>query len=139
MPGPEWRRGWLGSFRTHSSVLADAGLPADPSTPGTGVAGGVGFGLCALGARVSGGAERVSELTGLSAAVSDSDLVVTGEGVFDRTSRTGKLVGHVVQICLDASVPVAVVAGVVNSDVEVRTVSLTDLSGSVEAAVADPR
>ncbi|MFY2787133.1 glycerate kinase [Rhodococcus sp. MALMAid1271] len=69
----------------------------------------------------------------------NSDLVVTGEGMFDRTSLTGKLVGYVVQICSDASVPVAVVAGVVNSDVEVRTVSFSDLSGSVEAAVADPR
>ena len=43
----------------------------------------------------------------------NSDLVVTGEGVFDRTSLTGKLVGHVVQICSDASVPVVVVAGAV--------------------------
>ena len=67
----------------------------------------------------------------------NSDLVVTGEGMFDRTSLTGKMVGYVAQICLDASVPVAVVAGAVKF--EVRTVSLTDLSGSVEAAVADQR
>lgn len=122
-----------------ADLLADAGLPADPSMPGTGAAGGVAFGLCALGARVSGGAERVSELTGLSAAVPTADLVVTGEGMFDRTSLTGKLVGHVVQMCSDASIPVVVVAGAVNSDVEVRTVSLTDLAGGSEAAMADPR
>ncbi|OZD82163.1 glycerate kinase [Rhodococcus sp. 05-339-2] len=122
-----------------AELLAAAGLPADPFMPGTGAAGGVGFGLCALGARISGGAERVSELTGLSAAVPAADLVVTGEGKFDRTSLTGKLVGHVVQICSEASVPVAVVAGAVDSDVEVRTVSLTDLAGGAEAAMADPR
>lgn len=122
-----------------ADLLADAGLPADPSMPGTGAAGGVAFGLCALGARVSAGAQRVSDLTGLSAAVSSADLVVTGEGTFDRTSLTGKLVGYVVQMCSDASVPVVVVAGAVKSDVEVRTVSLTDLAGSSEAAMADPR
>ncbi|MDG9355776.1 glycerate kinase, partial [Streptococcus pneumoniae] len=49
-----------------ADLLADAGLPADPSMPGTGAAGGVAFGLCALGARVSAGAQRVSDLTGLS-------------------------------------------------------------------------
>ncbi|MFI8568090.1 glycerate kinase [Rhodococcus sp. NPDC078407] len=128
-----------GALHCWAELLAEAGLPADPFMPGTGAAGGVGFGLCALGARVSGGAERVSELTGLSAAVPAADLVVTGEGKFDRTSLTGKLVGHVVQICSDASVPVAVVAGSVDTDVEVRKVSLTDLAGSVEAAMADPR
>ncbi|MBY4213827.1 glycerate kinase [Rhodococcus fascians] len=128
-----------GALQRWAELLTAAGLPADPYMPGTGAAGGVGFGLCALGARVSGGAERVSELTGLSAAVPAADLVVTGEGMFDRTSLTGKLVGHVVQMCSDASIPVAVVAGAVNSDVEVRTVSLTDLAGSGEAAIADAR
>ncbi|MDI9897457.1 glycerate kinase [Rhodococcus sp. IEGM 1381] len=127
------------ALKRWADLLAAVGLSADPSTPGTGAAGGAGFGMCTLGARVSSGAERVSELTGLPAAVPATDLVVTGEGKFDRTSLTGKLVGHVIQICSDARVPVTVVAGAVDSDVEVRTVSLTELAGSSEAAMADPR
>ncbi|MGB7364496.1 MAG: glycerate kinase [Rhodococcus sp. (in: high G+C Gram-positive bacteria)] len=122
-----------------AELLADAGLVADPSMPGTGAAGGTGFGLCALGGRVSGGAGRVSDLTGLSAAVLAADLVVTGEGKFDRTSSTGKLVGHVLNMCADAGVPVAVVAGAVDSDAEVPTISLTELAGSTYEAMGDAR
>lgn len=120
-------------------LLNDAGLSADPSMPGTGAAGGTGFGLVALGARIAGGAERVSELTGLAAAVPSADLVVTGEGKFDRTSLTGKLVGHVVQMCSDADVSVVVVAGAVEVDSDVPSVSLTDLAGGSDAAMADAR
>lgn len=120
-----------------AELLGHAGLVADPLMPGAGAAGGVGFGLVALGARVVGGAQRVSELTGLKLTVPTADLVVTGEGKFDRTSSTGKLVGHVVQMCTSAGVPVAVVAGAVDSDDDVRTVSLTELAGSAEAAMGD--
>nr|NIL82456.1 Glycerate 2-kinase [Rhodococcus kroppenstedtii] len=122
-----------------AGLLADAGLPADPGLPGSGAAGGTGFGLVALGARIAGGAERVSELTGLVAAVPSADLVVTGEGKFDRTSLTGKLVGHVVQMCSHASVPVVVVAGAVDVESDVPSVSLTDLAGGADAAMADAR
>ncbi|MBY6435700.1 glycerate kinase [Rhodococcus kroppenstedtii] len=120
-------------------LLNDAGLSADPSMPGTGAAGGTGFGLVALGARIAGGAERVSELTGLAAAVPSADLVVTGEGKFDRTSLTGKLVGHVVQMCSHAGVPVVVVAGAVDVESDVPSVSLTELAGGADAAMADAR
>ena len=48
--------------------------------PGTGAAGGVGFALRAWGATLVPGAPRINELSGLTAAVPDADLVITGEG-----------------------------------------------------------
>lgn len=121
-----------------AELLTAAGLIADPSVPGVGAAGGTAFGLCAWGAHIAPGAERVSELTGLLDAVGTADLVVTGEGEFDATSLTGKLVGHVLELCGKYSVPVAVVAGRVSVESEVDTVSLTDLAGGSAGAMTDP-
>ena len=126
-----------------AELLADAGLFADPKLSGVGAAGGTAFGLCAWGAHIAPGAERMSVLTGLTAAIPSADLVVTGEGKFDRTSVTGKLVGHVLSECVGASVPVIVVAGtvdagVLDSDAEVASVSLTELAGGQDAAMANP-
>lgn len=119
-------------------LLAGAGLIADPMMSGVGAAGGTAFGLCAWGAHIVPGAERVSELTGLADALPTADLVVTGEGAFDRTSLTGKLVGHVLTLGAKSSVPVAVVAGRVDAAAGVHTVSLTELAGGSDAALADP-
>lgn len=122
-----------------AELLAAAGLVADPQLPGVGAAGGTAFGLCAWGAHIAPGAERVSDLTGLAAAIPTADLVITGEGRFDSTSLTGKLVGHVVELCAKSSVPVAVVAGQVAAETVVRTVSLSTLAGGSEASMADTR
>ncbi|MGA9870483.1 MAG: glycerate kinase [Rhodococcus sp. (in: high G+C Gram-positive bacteria)] len=122
-----------------AELLAGAGLVADPDTPGVGAAGATAFGLCAWGAHIAPGAQRVSELTGLADATPTADLVVTGEGKFDRTSLTGKLVGHVVGSCQASGVRVAVVAGQVAHEMEVETLSLCEIAGSSEAAMSDTR
>ena len=62
---------------------------------GTGAAGGLGGAIVALGGRLRSGYEVVSELVGLSAALSSSQMVMTGEGAFDATSLLGKVVGSV--------------------------------------------
>ena len=59
--------------------------------PGMGAAGGIGFGL-SLASEVSmvGGFSLVSKWFELEREISDSDLVLSGEGRFDRTSLQGK-------------------------------------------------
>lgn len=71
--------------------LAESGLRDEP---GSGAAGGLGFGLrCALpAARFEVGADVVAELVGLEAALTGADLVVTGEGRLDATSTGTKVV-----------------------------------------------
>ena len=59
--------------------------------PGAGAAGGCGYGLMAFfDARREEGFHLVRRLSGLDALVRGHDLVITGEGCFDRTSLLGK-------------------------------------------------
>jgi glycerate kinase len=117
-------------------------LPADRAAPGAGAAGGAGFGLLAWGATLVPGAAAVAELIGLSAAVGEASVVLTGEGSYDGQSAAGKAPAHVAAIAHAAEVAVALVAGRVAGDADVSefaaTVSLADLAGSADAAMASP-
>lgn len=115
-------------------------LPVDPTTPGAGAAGGTGFAAIAWGARVGSGAGAIATALGLPAAITDSDLVVTGEGRFDGQTRDGKAPSVVATLAAAAGVPVALVAGAVTADADayVAVRSLTDLAGGPGAALAEP-
>lgn len=124
-------------------LAALAGLVGlDPATPGSGAAGGTGYGLLMWGARLVPGSSVVAELIGLRAAVRAASVVVTGEGSFDRQSAAGKVASHVAALAVDAGVPVALVAGRIaadaSTDAYAAAVSLTDLAGSAAAAMQDP-
>lgn len=122
-----------------SRALRAAGLHADPAVPGAGAAGGAGFGLLAWGAAVASGSERIATITGLYDHLPHADLLITGEGRFDGTSWTGKLVGHLLTAADRAGVPALVVAGQVTAEADGSTLSLTELAGSADAAMTDPR
>lgn len=110
--------------------LARALPEADPDEPGSGAAGGVGFALSAWGGHLRSGAQRIGDITGLTAAIPHADVVVTGEGSFDITSATGKLVGHVLGLCAQDDARSVVIAGQLNASPPDLGVSLTDLAGS---------
>jgi glycerate 2-kinase len=116
-------------------------LGGDPAALGSGAAGGTAYGLATVwGARILSGAGRVADLVALDSRLSAADLVVTGEGCFDATSLTGKVVGEVLRRA-EGRVAVAVVAGQVAGDVAstgARVVSTSDLAGSVAASMAEP-
>jgi len=68
--------------------------------PGSGAAGGLGFALRAFcGGQFQPGAEVFATLAGLARRIENADLVVTGEGAFDRQSLMGKGVGTILQAC----------------------------------------
>lgn len=79
--------------------------------PGTGAAGGLGFGLALLGARLVRGSTVVADAVGLDERIAASDVVVTGEGRFDWQSLHGKVVSEVAERALTHGVPTVVVAG----------------------------
>src|SRR2546428_11336261 len=65
---------------------------------GGGAAGGLGAGLvCFAKAQLTGGAEWVLGRIGFDAALAKAQLVITGEGSFDKTSLVGKAAGGVVR------------------------------------------
>lgn len=94
-------------------------LEADPAhvraaaeRPGAGAAGGLAFGLeVFLGARVAGGTSWVLRRVSFDSELAEADLVVTGEGAYDRTTERGKVVGEVIRRSRDAGVPVWLVCG----------------------------
>jgi glycerate kinase len=77
--------------------------------PGAGAAGGLGAALASLGAELVPGAARVLDILRLD--VTRYDLVVTGEGTVDATTRRGKAPGEVARRCLDAGVRCIVFGG----------------------------
>jgi glycerate kinase len=80
-------------------------------TPGAGAAGGLGFGILAAGGSLQRGVDLVAEAVGLTDAVGQHDLVLTGEGTFDHTSRSGKVVYGVGQAAAAGARPCVVLAG----------------------------
>ncbi|WP_353827705.1 glycerate kinase [Agromyces sp. SYSU T0242] len=127
-------------LRRLSQVVGD-----DGSRPGDGAAGGTGYGLRALwGAELHPGAARTAGLVGVDDEVERADLVITGEGRLDRTSLRGKVVGHLVDRARAVGVPVVVIAGQAEAGVldgrhGAHVITLADLAGGADAAIADPR
>jgi glycerate kinase len=109
-----------------------------PDEPGAGAAGGAAFGLAAWGATLVPGAARIAELTGLAAEFGRADVIVTGEGQFDPTSLTGKLVGSILRRCESTRTRPVVIAGRFTAAPPAAGMSLTELASSAEQALAQP-
>ena len=90
----------LGRWRLEHDL---APLPLD--MPGGGAAGGLGFALASVGARLVADADRIARLTGLAARLRGADVVVLGEGRLDRTSFEGKVAQVVLCHARRAGVP----------------------------------
>jgi glycerate kinase len=93
-------------------LMARHGRPDIATLPGGGAAGGLGAGLAFFAkAQLLPGAEWVLARVGFDAALAKAQLVITGEGSFDRTSLVGKASGEVVRRAQAAKKKVAVIAG----------------------------
>jgi glycerate kinase len=112
-------------------------LAAVAELPGGGAAGGLGATLAALGAELVPGADWVLAAVGLSGRLERADLVVTGEGRVDATTREGKAPAAVARAARAAGVRCVVFGGVVESPL--RGVETVALSGNPAAAAADLR
>jgi glycerate 2-kinase len=124
--------------------LAAATVKQVALAKGAGAAGGLGFGLMLLGATRSPGIALVADVVGLADRARRADLVVTGEGAFDFSSRSGKVPYGVAQVAAEAVRPCIALAGkVLIGSREMRAVgiesaySMVDLVGE-EASFADP-
>jgi glycerate kinase len=122
---------------------ATAGRPVR-DLPGAGAAGGLGAALFALGAVREPGIGLVRRLARLDQRVAKADLVVTGEGTFDSSSLSGKVVSGVAAAAADAGLACLVLAGQVTvgrretaaAGVD-ATYAVADAVG-VEASLAQP-
>jgi glycerate 2-kinase len=111
---------------------------------GAGAAGGLGFGLLLAGGSRVDGVGVVAEAVGLATLCREADLVLTGEGAFDFSSRSGKVPYGVAKIAGEAIRPCIALAGqVLVGSREMRALgvesaySIVDLVGE-KAAFAEP-
>ncbi|MCM0622203.1 glycerate kinase family protein [Nocardioides bruguierae] len=111
---------------------------------GAGAAGGLGFALLALGARREPGIGLVADAVGLAARAAAADLVLTGEGAFDFSSRTGKVPAGVAEVAAAALRPCVALAGRVDVGArEMRALGVESAYGMVDVvgekrSFADP-
>ncbi|KAA1428924.1 glycerate kinase family protein [Nocardioides antri] len=125
----------------HLAAVTDRRLALEK---GAGAAGGLGFALMLLGAERRSGIELVADAVRLAERARASDIVVTGEGAFDFSSRAGKVPAGVAAVAAAALRPCVALAGqVLVGSREMRALgmdsaySLVDLVGE-ERAFSDP-
>ena len=112
--------------------------------PGTGAAGGLGFGLSSfLQARLEPGFALLALHTGLKERVAQADLVVTGEGAIDGSSLMGKGVGELARWCQQCGLPCVGLAGQVGEEARASRLfgalhALAPDVASREQALAEP-
>src|SRR3954453_5529786 len=111
---------------------------------GAGAAGGLGYALLLLGATREPGIALVADAVDLPERAHAADLVITGEGAFDFSSRAGKVPHGVATVAEEALRPCVVLAGqVLVGSREMRALGIESAYSLVEAvgegrAFADP-
>ena len=130
---------------TGSREAARVGIGSRTTTrPGAGAAGGLGYAVLALGGERVAGIATVAEAVGTAGTLRDADLVITGEGAFDYSSRSGKVVSGVAHLAEAAGVPCVVLAGRVDLGArEMRTMGVESAYGMTalvgeQASMAEP-
>jgi glycerate kinase len=115
------------------------------AAPGSGAAGGLGFGMLAFfGARLESGARIVMDATRLPQRLVGVDLCITGEGRLDVQSLSGKAAISVARACKEAGVPCIALVGSVGPGAEAAAaeglsawLSICDGPMSLEQAISD--
>ena len=125
----------------HLAAIVHRDFGVSPhETPGSGAAGGLGFGLLAFcGARLRPGVEVVMQACGFQDRLIAADLVITGEGSFDAQSLRGKVPAGIMREAGIAGVSVVIVCGRAEvSPPGATVVSLVDQVGE-SVAMQDAR
>ncbi|MGH3361900.1 MAG: glycerate kinase family protein [Nocardioides sp.] len=129
--------GWLEGF----AEVTDRRVSLEK---GAGAAGGLGFALLLLGGSREPGIELVASAVRLGERARTADLVITGEGAFDFSSRSGKVPYGVAAVAAEVLRPCVAIAGqVLVGSREMRALgvesayAVVDLAGE-ERAFGDP-
>jgi len=102
--------------------------------PGTGAAGGLGYGLRALlNSHFESGFDLFARLSNLKHRIKNSDLVITGEGCIDRSSAMGKGAGAVGKLANQLGKKCVALAGMVKE----KPAALFDFVAAIYPDVAE--
>ena len=103
--------GLEGALESFLGVLEKASGRPLRDLPGSGAAGGLGMALAALGADLVSGFAGVSEILGLEERIRACEVVLTGEGRLDRSTREGKAPWGVLQMARRLRKPCFILVG----------------------------
>lgn len=103
----------------HLSEIIKKDLNQDLSEiPGTGAAGAMGAGMIAFfNSKLKMGIEVILDIVNFDSIISDADMIFTGEGKLDQQSLRGKVVIGVAKRAKKQNVPVIVITGGVDDDI----------------------
>jgi glycerate kinase len=116
-----------GSLARLSALMRDTHAIDIADQPGTGAAGGLGFGAVAfLGGQLGRGIDLVLQAVGFDQRVRDCDLCLTGEGRIDGQTLAGKALAGVARAAQKHHVPTIALVGSVGPGVErVREIGIS--------------
>jgi glycerate kinase len=86
--------------------------------PGAGAAGGLGMAILALGGKLEKGFDFVAQTLKLEDQMKGCDLVITGEGLLDSSSRDGKVPVAVARLAKKMGIPCVAIVGALAPDVQ---------------------
>ncbi len=98
-------------FAKETEALGKA-TPEQANRPGTGAAGGLGYGLMAyLNAELKSGIDIILDINCFDRVISNANLVITGEGKSDAQTLMGKVPHGVLNRCKVKNIPVWLLSG----------------------------
>jgi glycerate 2-kinase len=109
---------------------------------GSGAAGGMGMALLALGAKLESGFDFVAQTLKLEDQMKGCDLVITGEGRLDNSSREGKAPVAVAQMAQRLGIPCVAIVGAMDPGIRwLREVGITQVVTLFDSPILgdDPR
>lgn len=99
------------ALKKYSSLIESILNQSIQEIPGAGAAGGLGFGLLAIGAKVVSGAKLLAHQMNIEKNIQKADLVLTGEGQSDRQTLYGKAPGYIATLAAKYDVPTVLISG----------------------------
>ena len=97
-----------------------------PTTPGTGAAGGCSAALQAIfKATIVSGADYFAELSGITNHINSQSIVITGEGKVDASTLTGKAIMPVIKAAADNHAQLIIIGGVIEKATKARITQLS--------------
>lgn len=84
--------------------------------PGSGAAGGLGFALLSIGAKLVSGSKLIADSMDLREIIRDVDLIITGEGQSDQQTLSGKAPGYIAGLAKEYHVPVILISGILKDN-----------------------
>lgn len=136
---PEADRPRIAANLEHFANLMEANHGIVVRTPGMGAAGGAALSCMGLlGAKMASGAEFVMDVLQVPQAISESDLVITGEGSLDLQSLHGKAAISLSRAAQRQSKPVLAVCGRIGLSPELQLEAGITMSGALVGDAGAP-